>query len=240
MIFLFFVVTAGVGIATFYLGMGFGELKERQEWESRLALPPPHEDPPLGLPEHAGDGGPYRTPEQPLFLPPPKKRGWFSGAPQLGLSDIFKHFRRCGASMDIYFANNSEMAAEVDFALVLNELEKYLTSRNLFEPELDEMQRLFIALVRERNYQSDADMLVARLKGAVSVYSMPYTMVWALGEIWPPTGATLRQINQQRRYCINKPGNNEDAEKHIREKAKEIFAAWKERDEVAVTMAMCE
>ncbi len=241
MVFLTILGLAIIAGSSFYFGMGFGEWKERREWENRLILPPPpDENLPPELPEHAGEDGPYRTPELPVLLPPPKSRGLFGDMPNLGLSDIFKHFRHYGAPMEIYFANNSEMLWEIDFALVLNELEKYLRVRNVYNEEADEMQRLFLSLVHERNYQPDADIISARLNKDGDSYSMHLTLVCALGGIWPPSSNTLRQINQQKRYGFDEAGSNKRAEKDIRSLADEIFLGWKKRDEVAVTLAMCE
>jgi len=238
-LFLIFAASVLAGSA-FFVGLEFGALRERAEWEDHLSLPPPADEEIPQLPEHAASAGPYRTPGQPLALPPARRPGLFSSTPEFGLTDMFKHSRHYGAGLDIYMANNSEMVAQVDMVRAMNELQKYLLARQRFQSKPDELQQLFLAIVRERNSQNDVKIILAYLQDRSYTYSFHYTLVWALGEVWPPNGKVLRQLNSDKSYGQLQPGNNMDAEKRIREKAAEIIDRWKERDEVAVTVAMCE
>ncbi len=241
---LFIMIVATLAGGAFYIGMEYGAFRERSEREDRLSLPPPAGEKILQLPKNASGGGPYRSPDKPLSLPPPRRRGLFEDPPELGLTDLFKHARHYGTNLVIYMANNSEMVAQVDMGRATNELERYLRTRNRFQLDLDELQNLYVAIVRERNSTKDIKLVLARLQEESSStrihYSMRYTLVFALGEVWPPSGEVIRQLNAETRFQTEHDGRNEDAERRIRQTAEQIIHHWKQRDEVAVTIAMCE
>ncbi|MFH1047221.1 MAG: hypothetical protein V1738_02860 [Patescibacteria group bacterium] len=230
----------------FHVGRRYGSLLERASWEDKLAqLPPSSEESPPLLPENAGENGPYRTSEPPMIAvsAPLFNCHWpFVRSPiKLGLTDMFLSCRQYGAAdPEIFFRQNPQILALLDLGHTLSELETYLSTRNDFRIELDELQQVFLALVRVRQSSADVDSIMQLLNGDISGYSMNYTLIKALGEIWPPTGDMIRLMKDYQKWRKNMNNQNQEAIEHIRQTATNILATWRQRDEALFIVTMCK